>query len=251
MKTTHTPLTLLTLSLLTLSSAHAVTISFTPAQDNVIYENAGNLSNGVGQNLFSGVSGAGGNNRELRSLITFDLSAIPAGAIINSVSLNLTANTPNRTTETITTSLHRLTGDWGEGTSFPQGAPGGGQGAPATLNDATWTNQFTGGDLWNTPGGDFDPNASASLDVTENRLYSWDSAGLVDDVQGFVDGTLENYGWILLANPGERAKRFGSLQSTTTAIPQLVVDFTAVPEPSSSALIIAVLIPSLLTRRRK
>ncbi len=239
-----------TVALCSASSSHAITLSFSPNRDNVIFEDADGLSNGLGENLFAGENGSRGGNRELRSLITFDISSIPSGAIVNSVTLNLTANTPRRTNVTVSTSLHRLLGDWGEGSSTPSIGQGG-NGATATSGDATWIHQFSPGDTWDTPGGDFILDPSAILDITENRLYSYESEQLASDVQGFIDGDFNNFGWILIAENGADAKRFSSGQSSNSqAIPELIIDFTPIPEPSTSALLAALIIPTLLRRQR-
>jgi len=233
------------------SVSHAVSLSLSPIKDNVIYEDAsGSLSNALGVNLFAGVNGGGGGNRELRSLITFDVSGIPSGSIINSVSLNLTANARQGTAATVQTRVHRLLGDWGEGTSTPNDG-GGGSGGNATVGDATWIHQFSATSLWDNPGGDFVENPSASLPVTSNLLYSWASSGLENDVQGFVNGDFDNFGWILIAEQDGRAKRFFSGQSgDVNSRPQLLIEYTPVPEPGTSSLLLAMSIPAVLKRRR-
>src|SRR5436190_12557396 len=62
------------------------TVTLTPVADNTIYQDAGNLSNGAGQFLFSGQASFRALAR--RALLKFDVaSAVPAGAHINSVAL--------------------------------------------------------------------------------------------------------------------------------------------------------------------
>ena len=236
---------------ISLHLSEAASISLSPVKDNVIYEDAtGSLSNALGVNLFAGVNGGGGGNLELRSLITFDLSGIPTGATINSASLNLTANARQGTSTPVQTSLHRLLGDWGEGTSVPNDG-GGGSGGDATIGDATWIHQFSASSLWNTPGGDFVESPSASLEVIGNILHTWTSLGLANDVQGFVDGDFDNFGWILIAESGGRAKRFASGDnSDSNFMPSLTVDYTPIPEAGTSFLLLGTLIPTLLRRRR-
>ncbi|MGH7955891.1 MAG: hypothetical protein ACREH8_02635, partial [Opitutaceae bacterium] len=65
-------------------STRAASVTLTPGKDNTIYGSGdANLSNGAGQFIFAGSSGAG---RVLRGLIAFNLAGqIPAGATINSV----------------------------------------------------------------------------------------------------------------------------------------------------------------------
>ena len=60
-----------------------------------IYEDMnGALSNGSGAFLFAGVNGSIGGNRIMRALIAFDLSSIPAGSTIDSVSLLMNQSRP-------------------------------------------------------------------------------------------------------------------------------------------------------------
>jgi hypothetical protein len=54
------------------------------------------------------------------------------------------------------------------------------------------------------------------------------SAGLVADVQAWVNGTAPNFGWILLGNetPIATAKRFDSSENSNTSFrPRLVVEY--------------------------
>jgi hypothetical protein len=169
----------------------------------------------------------------------FDLSGIPAGSQINSVTLTLQLTTGNfNSAETI--ELHTVLNAWGEGTS--SGGSGGGAGAPAVPPDATWFYSEYPSTLWTTPGGDYSPTVSASLAFNPTQpvgAYTWSGGTLAQDVQAWVDGTAANYGWLLLGNEsiGQTARRFGSRESPTP--PLLHVDFTppiaVVPEPSSLA----------------
>lgn len=226
---------------------HAVTLTLEVSKDNVIYEDSdGGLSNGGGAYIFVGESGE---NRELRTLINFDTNSIPAGSIINSAAFILTSNTRRRETVVVATSLHRLLGDWGEGTAV--GSGGGGSGAPAHPGDATWIHQSSPGTMWTNPGGDFASSPSATLDVTDNKLYQWSSAQLTADVQGMIDGTFDNFGWLLMGEQGLGSKRFRSSESAAVSErPQLVIDYTPVPEPTSSLLCLLAGLAALARRRR-
>ncbi len=238
--------------LLPVSLSHGITLSLTPIKDTVIYEDpTGSLANARGSNLFAGVNGGGGGNLELRTLISFDVSGIPSGSTITGVSLSLQANSRLGTSTTVQTNFHRLLGDWGEGTSLPSDG-GGGSGGDATPGDATWIHTFSSTDLWDTPGGDFVASPSATLDVTENFRHTWTSPELVTDVQGFVDGDFDNFGWILIAEPGARTKRFFSHDSFDSIVfPQLIVDYTPIPEPGVTSIFLTLIIPALLQRRRR
>ncbi|MHC4108742.1 MAG: hypothetical protein ACYSTY_11715, partial [Planctomycetota bacterium] len=128
--------------------------------------------------------------------------------------------------EPVALSLHSVLGDWGEGTS----SSGGGSGAPATLDDATWIHTFFDSDLWVSPGGDFDELASAAIDVGSAGTYRWGSTPeMVADVQSWLDEPLSNHGWILIGDEevAFTVKRFASRQSSDPASrPRLVVEFS-------------------------
>lgn len=229
---------------LILASTHlssAASIVLAPSQDNTIYSesstiNGGSpLSNALGANLFVGNND---NGFTRRALLAFDLSAVPAGATIDSVSLHLYATVASANAETV--SLFRLTSNWGEGTSVASG--NGINGAPASGGtDATWQDRFSGGQGWSNEGGDFVATSSASTSVSgAGAAYTWSSAGLVADVQAWVDGTASNDGWIVIGNEStaSTAKGFASREATdTTQRPELTINYTvAVPEPATQAL---------------
>jgi hypothetical protein len=235
MKSLVTSLALI-LAVAHLSSAASLVVA--PSKDNTIYaessslNNGATLSNGKGVNFFAGDNGS---SVARRALVSFDLSAIPAGATIDTVSLQLYATVAAAGAQTV--SLYRLTSDWGEGTSVASGNGGGG--TSATPGDATWTDAFNLGAAWTTEGGDYVLSSSASTSVSISGVaYTWSSAGLVSDVQAWVNGTASNYGWIVIGNESGAgtAKGFASKDATSNQ-PQLTITYTvAVPEPATQAL---------------
>jgi len=167
------------------------TVSLTPTKDNTVYaEPPGTNSNALGY-LFVGQTGTGAVRR---CLMHFDVAAsVPAGAVIVEASLELdvlqsTAFLP------IETFVHRLTQDWGEGTSLAPGQGGGG--TSATTGDVTWMHTFYPSSTWTNPGGDFLPSnwsfPLVSLGAMETEPY----AGLAADVQAMLDDPANNFGWI-------------------------------------------------------
>jgi hypothetical protein len=212
---------LLLLALSTVGSGRAsgASVTLRPSKDTTLYS-ATDLANGAGAFLFAGTSGE---RRILRSPLAFDLGQIPAGATINSATLTLTINTPlARNSNTVR--LHRLSADWGEGTSV---APsGGGGGAAATAGSATWNARFFGTSAWSTPGGDFSATASASQPVSgSSGTAVFSGTALVADIQGWVNNAAPNFGWILVAqDESGPAVRFASREGA--GAPVLVVDFT-------------------------
>ena len=162
-----------------------------------------------------------------RALLAFDLSAIPAGSTVTAVQLTL------QLTKTVagpqSVSLHRLSADWGEGTSNATGEEG--AGANATTDSATWRYRFFSSQAWAKRGGDFAAAASASQQVGGDLgPYTWDTTPqLVADVQGWLDGPSTNFGWLLQGDESAMptAKRFASRENATIASrPRLTVDFS-------------------------
>ncbi len=114
----------------------ADTINLPAEKDNTLYEE-GDLSNGAGDHLFTGSTNTASIRR---AVIRFDIDgAIPVGATIDSVQLTLNVSRNNNSSAE-DTSLHRLTGDWGESGSNASGNEGGG--AAAEIGDATWQHTF-------------------------------------------------------------------------------------------------------------
>jgi len=132
-----------------------VSITLTADMDNTIFSE-GEISNGAGTSFFCGLT-ASGNKR--RALLHFNLSSLPADAVIGTATLNLFVNKITNGSGLQPIEAHVLLANWGEGTSS-----GSGGGAAATTNDATWSTRFTGTvSPWSTAGGDFTPAISGSV----------------------------------------------------------------------------------------
>ena len=230
-----TSLGLLVASLLLVASATdaQVVANLTPFADNTMYSESGTLSNGAGDHFFAGRTNQ--NPAAVRrALLRFDIgAAVPAGSAITAVRLTLYQSRTKQGTDIV--SLHRALAAWGEGTSHAPGEEGGG--APATLNDATWTYRFfnpaspSSSPAWATPGGTFVATPSASLAVANtNGFYTWSSTpALVVDVQSWLDSPAANYGWEVIGPEGANrtACRFDSRQnSTVNRRPSLEITYT-------------------------
>lgn len=225
-KAFHAPVALGVLVAATTAAADTVTI--VAAKDNTLIEDPeGSVSNGAGPGVFVGRTGNFDAGTVRRAVIAFDVAgAVPAGSLINSATLTMTVvmSAPGAGVQPI--ALHRLLADWGEGTSsFP-----GGVGAPATEDDATWIHTFFPDELWATPGGDFDATESASIDAGVSGPQVWGStAGMVQDVQQWLDDPAGNFGWLLLGNEAElhTAKMLASREAADdTTWPMLTIEFT-------------------------
>jgi len=212
--------------------ASAGTVNINPSKDNTLYEydpDIGDLSNALGLHFFAGKTAM---NTLRRGVLAFDIAGnIPPGSTITAVSLSANmSRTPTNTAYAM--ELHKLLADWGEGTSHAPGQEGGG--APATPNDATWRHRFFDTIFWSTQGGDFSATVSASQMVGQVGQYTWSSAQMVADVQGWLDNPASNFGWLMLGDETAiaTAKRFDTRESASP--PMLTIEFTRAPRVAPS-----------------
>jgi spore coat protein A len=189
-----------------------ITVPFAAQKDNILYEDAaGAISNGAGRYLYTGNQTSG---QRRRSVIRFDLGSIPAGALIQSASLELHCSQSQGSA--VPVALHRLHADWGEGTSDASGDES--SGTTATVGDATWRYRYYATQTWLALGGDYELTPSASRTIgASNANYAWASSGVVVDVQSWVAAPGSNFGWIVIGDDASSAnvKRFDSRQSST------------------------------------
>ena len=173
-----------------------------------------------------------------RALYKFDVAAhLPAGATIESACVRLTTSThvPDGGGRTSDFALSRVLVDWGEGTGTALDDPGG---RNAVDGEATWNNRFHPDMPWSVPGGafgtDFAPEQSAVAEgVTASQFatitYTFDfNATGIADLQGMLDGTFPNHGWVLYSldeNLTKTARRWFSRESATDA-PELEITWS-------------------------
>jgi len=185
-------------------------------------------ANGSGDYTFTGTTR---DDLIRRAVIAFDIAGqIPAGATIDSVELTLNVSRVPNPTNLSVTSLHRLLVDWGEGESDAPGEEGEGQYPPAP-EDVTWIHRYYDHTLWASPGGEFMAGASANLVVGDEGVYTWGStAGMVADVQQWLDQPSTNFGWAIIGDEAENktSKRFDSREIVGDTRPQLTVNYTPV-----------------------
>ncbi|MEQ8360344.1 MAG: T9SS type A sorting domain-containing protein [Cytophagales bacterium] len=216
---------LLLLTLISIEFTRAQSVTLSPDKDNTLYESAsGDVSNGAGDYLFFGQTNQGDLRR---ALISFDVaSALQPGDSVTNVILRFeVSKVPNNTSRT--TNIHTVSTDWGEGSSNAGGEEG--TGTAASTGDATWTMAFFGGTNpipWANAGGDFNPTASGSVDVTGTGPYSASSAQMIADVQDWLNNPSNNNGWILIGVEGTNAsaKRIDSRENSSNSL-SLQIDF--------------------------
>jgi hypothetical protein len=234
-------------------------VTLVPFKDNTLIEREdGSQSDGAGPAIRAGLTNdeAG---RLRRALVDFDVAGeLPNSAVILTANLVLVlpcvkpGSYPTDDEVELLT-LHRALRDWGEGTSVADG----GQGVPATDDDATWLYTFydsvTPGDspAWVTPGGDYAP-AGVPISMWDEALlsFTWAGIDLVTDLQYWVDNPGMDFGWVLLGNESaiNSAVKFGSREASESCVPQLHITYHA-PEPGARLLAAAVVLTLAALRR--
>lgn len=240
-------------------SLRAEVITLNPIADSTLIQVDPNANLG-GANFFN--AGTAGNGNRNRALLQFSLSEmIPAGSIINNVSLMLDiVRQPAVDLTPATFGLRRMLTSWSEGDKVPieEGSPG--LGAPATEGDATWTYRSVGGEAWATPGGQVGVDFSSTVSSTAfvygigDPVQFESTPELTADVQLWLDNPNGNFGWMLLTETEQVRKSARSFASREDASggPMLIIDFTPVPEPSTLGLIgVSLLAFGMVHRQRR
>lgn len=197
-------------------------------------------TNNLGGLSFLLAGGSEATPRRHRALLKFDLSAIPAGARIDSafLLLEVTLEPANAMPPPSSLfSLHRMLVPWGEGNNLTRSncLSCAGEGLAADLGEATWNNAFHQQAPWSAPGaeGNYATNVSASEFVygTADSPYRFGpSDRMLADLRMWHANSAINFGWMFLSaeeNTAFTARRFGSRESTHAPI--LEVSFTAAP----------------------
>jgi glucose/arabinose dehydrogenase len=212
-------------------------MTFTAVKDTSLFQESNN-SSAKGETFFTGKIGVPNDETPpgslRRGLVAFNLGAFPANTAPLSASLSLYLDAVGSFGLSFPVALHRATEDWGEGTS--NAGRKGGTGAAPTAQDATWNHRFYSGSLWSTPGGSFAITASATSTVTgAGKTYAWSGAGLLTDVQAWLDAPASNFGWFVRGDETTEysAMRFASREWTTASQrPRLTLTYPELPPPT-------------------
>jgi hypothetical protein len=219
-------------STLSLFLANAqTTVSLTADRDNTMYSSSGATSNGTGEFLFVGQNAGTANNSVQRALVHFNTAAIPTNAVVTAATLTMVVTKSAAVATGV--ELHKVSANWGEGTSDANGTEG--TGAPATTNDATWSHRLYPSTTWANAGGDFSPTVSASqatvgASIGSATTVTLSGANLIADIQSWVTTPANNLGWLIMSTDESAfpsVKRFISRNSTTTSQrPSLSITYT-------------------------
>ncbi len=139
-------------------------------------------------------------NRPYKSIFKFDIAAaIPANAVVSAATFKAYAP-PASARASGNHRLHTITSDWD--------------------STATWNNRKTGVP-WTTAGGDISSNSaySSSSPTAVQALSTWFTfPAPLAAVQGWVNGTLPNYGFLLATDSGAPANQAYAWASTEASM---------------------------------
>lgn len=185
--------------------AGGTTVTLPATADSSLWEDNADRRNGTATTM-NVQSRSGGRDR--RSVVRFDLSAIPAGSQVTAATLELYLSTAPAATRTY--HVHRVTRAWVEA-------------------EVTW-NEAANGVPWTTAGGDYQatPSASVTTGTVSGVWLVWD---VTADVQAWYSGAAPNHGLLVkdsvenstTAYTGTFATRE---HGTATLRPRLVVTYT-------------------------
>jgi hypothetical protein len=209
------------LVLASIPAAESAVVTIAPNRDNSIFEDNPAASCAIGP-LFCGQTGAFGVRR---ALLRFDVAgSVPAGSTVTSVQVGMFVETSGPTGDASDVhTLHRLQADWGEGASECSVGTGGG----ADVGDATFQYAKYATEAWTLLGGDFTATPSGSILMPTSGTATFSSqAGLVADVQSWLNQPSTNFGWILIGNEAvaKNARKISSREGG--GAPSLSITFT-------------------------
>jgi len=163
--------------------------------DAYIYMFGSNNNYGISYSIAAG--GLGGINEDTRrGLVRREISGLPAGATLVSAVLHLNSyDTYNATSRTI--AVHRALTQWYEGLKDGAAPDGGTDGSTWNLRNANGAVAWAGG-AGGGSGTDYAVAATDSVAVTDEG--AWHAFDVLADVEEFVAGTADNWGWWLIGD---------------------------------------------------
>jgi len=211
-----------------LCSSYGATTNLISVADTTLFEVSPNNNLGQGTMAVGSVAATGLGQRG-RGLVRFDVSGIPANAVIDSATLTFTVVQAPFGAVPSSFRVHRFVKPWVEGVGA------GNNGAPALTGETTWNSQFHGTALWSPAGSaagtDYTAAESGNVEVDGLTAYTVQGAGVAADVQAWISGTAANHGWIIISS-GEgtqrTARRVASRESVGSE-PSLAIQYTIAP----------------------
>ena len=191
------PTTLILVALAVLAaSAHADTVSIPCQRHNTLYQESGDLSDGIGPTIIAGREDFDYTFSLRRALVRFAVdSYIPAGSTITNVQLVLNCA---RSASNGATAVFHVTQGWGAHSS-DAGYPGD-AGASASPDDATWVDRFWPGTPWTSAGGDVSALVASIPTTPLGTVTIGSTSGMINDAQSWLNTPASNFGWLLVGN---------------------------------------------------
>ena len=173
--------------------------------------------------------------KPFRAMIYFDVSAIPED--IQLVSANMKIYYEGSYDENgqqgggvgtrLAISAHKLENSWTEGTKA--------WGDNEIADGVTWATR-DGTNQWTTPGGDYDD--SSRVDANTPGNYGWITWDIMDYVVEWSEGTVENYGLLLMVHtpPTPDTLKFLTSFQGTNNRPRLDIEYEEPNEPPTAVI---------------
>lgn len=221
------------LALSPVGPARAQQLVLEPAADVSIYGDTVDNASGVDPLLYVGATQF---NTLRRCLLRFDLSPLPAAAVVSAVSLSVVVERAQGDPAPEILGLHRITTAWGEGPASPSDPGAGGLGTPAVAGDVTWIDATFPDDEWTMPGGDFLATPSATQSVgAAGTTATFSGPGMIADVVAWRATPSTNHGWIVVGDEANafNARRLHSGEATNAVVrPRLTITYSVPATPA-------------------
>ncbi len=208
------------------------TVTFSVLEDSSIIPRRANINYGA----LAGITVSDSGVNHWNTLLEFDQNVIESTLLDSTVvdaTLRLYVTDASlSTTETNDLNVHRLLESWEEGSATGPGGTGSGVtwncaiDTDVSNNVADCLTQWNGGNV---------ATITDTLLVEESMENTWIELDVTNDVQQFLDGTNENYGWLLslgdITNQGwpGNVLSFSSKEAGSNP-PELKIDFESSPE---------------------
>jgi len=203
-----------------------------PSQDAMIYEGIDDGAAGSGRFAVGYRNYTDKGIIQCRALVQFDLSSLPFDAQIVSAQISMDTYGRIRAGEP-DIQAHRITSFWTSEAS--SASRNGNLLANAAAGDVTWKYSSYESLTWKNPGGDFDPKVLSVETNKEREDHIFPTTpALVDVVQGWIEGTYPNYGFMLLdpeKPPKEEHFRLFFGVETGGRGGELLVEYTSESDP--------------------
>ena len=184
---------------ISVTAIFSTTVTLNSTADSYVSQGNPSGNNGTDTTMSVQSTQQGNPDRNHRSFMRFDVSSIPATAIILSANLRLYLASTSTLTASRNYDAHRITASWVETT-------------------IAWTNM---------PAVAGSPTSTIATGTTLSVWLSWDVAS---DVAAFVSSSYSNYGWRIMDQVESSAVEYESVfraheYTGTTYDPQLVVTY--------------------------